>query len=345
MTIIGVGPPEFDSLFAGYSPDVRVPITMQPQMYLSESMLASRGDWWLNVIGRMKPGVTRERADAELTGFLRSYLDQNNAGKTISEFRRQVLKSWHINLLLAGTGLATKSEKSGQSALCAHGGCGACLAERLSEIANLLLARTAARQREIAVRLSLGAARRRLIRQLLTESMLLALAGGALGIVLTIWGARLLIAFLLAGQTGVSIDVTPNVPVLAFTLGLSVLTGILFGIAPALRSTRFELTPELKGEQSRALGTRVTWPKALVSLQVALSLLLLIGAGLFLRSLNRLRTMDLGFDKRNVLEVSMDPTLSGYTQQRAQSILSGISESALLVCLVLCRYRLAASVL
>jgi predicted permease len=195
-------------------------------------------------------------------------------------------------------------------------------------IANLLLARTAARQREIAVRLSLGAARRRLVRQLLTESVLLSVLGGVFGITLAVWGARLLVGFLLAGQKGVSIDVTPDAHVLAFTLGLSLLTGLLFGMAPALRSTRFELAPELKGEQSNVLGTRVSWRKALVSFQVALSLILLIGAGLFLRSLIRLRSVDLGFDKQNVLEVSMDPTLSGYTQERAQTFYRELRDRA-----------------
>ena len=319
MTVIGVSPPEFDSLQPGFSPDVRVPITMEPQMRLENSMLASRGDWWLSLVGRLKAGVSNERADAALTAFLQNYLKQDNAGKTLSEFRKQVLASQRVNLLLAGTGLVTKTKRAAKQLYVVMAVVAIVLLTGCLNLANLLLARTAARKREIAVRLSLGAARRRLIRQLLTESLLLAAFGGTLGLVLATWGGRVLIAFLLAGQTGRSIDVTPNIHVLGFTLGLAILTGILFGIAPAIDSTRVELVPELKGEEPRLFGTRIVWRKALVSMQIALSLLLLIGAGLFLRSLVRLRTIDLGFDQRNVLTTSIDPTLIGYPQERARA--------------------------
>ena len=317
MTIVGVSPPEFDGLQPGFSPDVRVPITMQPQMYLSESMIASSGDWWLDIVGRLKPGVSTEHANAALTAFLQSF-DRNTYGKSISKFNEQVVKSERMNLLPGGTGLVTGVKKAAKELYVLMAVVVLVLLGTCLNLANLLLARTAARRREIAVRLSLGAARRRLVRQLLTESLLLAVTGGALGLILAFWGTRLLVAFLLAGETGAFMDATPDMNVLAFTIGLSLVTGLFFGLAPALRSTRLELTPELKGETARVPGTKVAWPKALVSLQVALSLILLIGAGLFLRSLVRLRTMDTGFDKNNVLEVSMDPTLTGYTQQQAQ---------------------------
>jgi predicted permease len=181
------------------------------------------------------------------------------------------------------------------------------------------LARTTARQREIAIRLSLGAGRGRLVRQLLTESILLAAIGGALAILFSVWGSRVLTGFLLAGQSGVSLNVTPDMHALVFTLALSLATGILFGLAPALGATRLEVAPELKGEQTRILGARLPWRKMLVSLQVAISLVLLIGAGLFLKSLDRLRTMELGFDKRNVLELSVGPTLQAYTKERTHA--------------------------
>ncbi|MBV9499312.1 MAG: ABC transporter permease [Acidobacteriaceae bacterium] len=316
MTVIGVAPPEFDSLRTGFNPDVRVPITMQPQMYLSDSMLDNREDWWLYVVARLKPGVTRQRAEATLTARLRRYRKQSNNGQPISEFRRRMFESTRVNLLLAGTGLATQAERGAKQLWILMAVVAIVLLSGCLNIANLLLARTAARRREFAVRLSLGAPRRRLIRQLLTESILLAFAGGACGIAFAIAGARLLTMFLTAGQNGVSIDVTPGARVLAFTLVLSLLTGILFGVAPAFQGTQVELTPELKGEQLRFPGTRIPWRKALVSVQVALSVLLLIGAGLFLRSLIRLRTMDLGFDQKNVLQATVGPTLIGYGQQQ-----------------------------
>ncbi len=319
MTVIGIGPPEFDSLTTGFNPDVRVPITMQPQMYLSGSMLASRDDWWLHLVGRLKSGVTREEAEAALTARLRRYVKQVNNGQPVSEFRRHVFESTRMNLLPAGTGLATQAERGAKQLWVLMAVVGIVLLSGCLNIANLLLARTAARRREIAVRLSLGAPRRRLIRQLLTESVLLAFAGGAGGVVFAVAGARLLAMFLTAGQPGMSLHVMPDARVLTFTLALSLLTGILFGLAPAVQGTRIDVTPELKGELSRLPGTRISWRKALVSIQVALSVLLLIAAGLFLRSLIRLRTMDLGFDQRNVLEASLDPTLIGYGQRQTQA--------------------------
>lgn len=314
MTIIGVSAPEFDSLEPGYTPDIRVPITMQPQMYLGPSYLDSRHDWWLNLVGRLQSGVSTQRAATALTATLHAYMEQNYTGRKLRLFGAR-----HIDVLPAGTGLETEARKAAKQLYVLMGVVALVLLSGCLNIANLLLARTAARQREIAVRLALGVARGRLVRQLLTESVLLAAAGGALGLVVAFFGARVLVRFLLAGQHGVSLDVTPDAHVLAFTLLVSLLTGILFGIAPALWSASVELSANLKGEESTIFGGRLTWPKVFVSFQVALSLLLLIGAGLFLKSLNRLRTLDLGFDKHNVLVVSADPTLTGYSQDRARA--------------------------
>lgn len=313
MTIIGVSPPEFDSLQPGYQPDIRVPITMQPQMYLGSSYLDSRHDWWLNIVGRLRPGVSIQRATSALTATLHAYMEQNYTGKKLRLFRAR-----HIDVLPAGTGLETNAKKAAKQLYFLMAVVALVLLSSCLNIANLLLARTAARQREIAVRLALGVARRRLIRQLLTESLLLAVLGAAFGLVVAFFGSRVLVSFLLAGQRGVALDAKPDVHVLAFTLLVGFATGILFGIAPALWSVRVELSSNLKGEESAVFG-HLTWPKAFVSFQVALSLLLLIGAGLFLKSLDKLRTLDLGFDKHDVLVVSADPTLIGYSQDRARA--------------------------
>lgn len=312
MTIIGISPPEFDSLQPGYQPDIRVPITMQPQMNLGPSYLDSRHDWWLNIVGRLQPGVSTQRAASALTAMLHAYMEQTYTGKKLRLFRAR-----HIDVLPAGTGLETKAKKAAKQLYILMAVVALVLLSGCLNIANLLLARTAARQREIAVRLALGVARRRLIRQLLTESLLLAVVGAALGLVVAFFGSRVLVSFLLAGQSGISLDATPDAHVLAFTLLVGFATGILFGIAPALWSARVELSSNLKGEESAVFG-RLTWPKAFVGFQVALSLLLLVGAGLFLKSLDKLRTLNLGFDKHNVLIVSADPTLTGYSQDRAR---------------------------
>jgi len=181
-----------------------------------------------------------------------------------------------------------------------------------ANVANLLLARTATRRKEIAVRLALGAGRFRLIRQLLTESLLLAALGGAMGLLLAQWGARLLLAYLPQEQTA-TLDLTPDAQVLAFTLAVSLLTSLLFGLAPALGATRFDLISSLKDAVGgRHARSRLTPHKLLIVTQVALSLFLLVGAGLFARSLRNLERLDAGFDRENVMLFSLDAP-SDYT--------------------------------
>jgi predicted permease len=182
-----------------------------------------------------------------------------------------------------------------------------------ANVANLLLARATARKREIAVRLALGAGRLRLIRQLLTESMLLAFIGGALGLLFASWGSGFLLALVLDGRNPVSLNLSLDLRVLGFTAAASLLAGVLFGLAPAWAATRVDLTPALK-DSSRGSGggARLGVGKTLVVVQVALSLLLLICAGLFARSLEKLRSVDAGLNQENVLLVSTDPRMIGY---------------------------------
>jgi predicted permease len=182
-----------------------------------------------------------------------------------------------------------------------------------ANIANMLLARATARKREIAVRLALGAGRLRLIRQLLTESMLIAFIGGALGLLFASWGSRFLLSLVLDERKPVSLSLSLDLRVLGFTAAASLLAGILFGLAPAWAATRVDLTPALKDSaRSSGGGARLGMGKTLVVVQVALSLLLLICAGLFARSLEKLRSVDAGFNRENVLLVSTDPRMIGY---------------------------------
>jgi len=188
-----------------------------------------------------------------------------------------------------------------------------------ANVANLLLARAATRQREIAIRLSIGASRIRLIRQLLTESVLLAIAGGAFGVVFARWITTLLLAYVVNGKSDLSFDLSPDVRVLTFTILVSVATGIVFGLAPAMRATKIDLTPTLKETAGNVSGgrARVAIDKILMVTQVALSLFLLIGAGLFVRSLQNLRNVDSGFDASNVLLFSLETRPSFNAGQRA----------------------------
>ncbi|HXF40540.1 MAG TPA: ABC transporter permease, partial [Blastocatellia bacterium] len=197
-----------------------------------------------------------------------------------------------------------------------------------ANVAGLLLARATARQKEIAIRLSLGARRLRLIQQLLTESLLLAVAGGALGLLLSRWISQLLVALVASGRQNIELPLGVNSRVLAFTAGAAVLTGILFGLVPAFNATRIGLTAALKeGGASNRLGARRSrLAKALVSAQVALSLLLLVGAGLFLRTLQKLESVPLGFDRSQLLLFSVAPGLNGYAGPRLVDYYNQVQE-------------------
>jgi predicted permease len=187
-----------------------------------------------------------------------------------------------------------------------------------ANVANLLIARATARQKEIAVRLALGAGRARIISQLLVESVILSLSGGLLGLALAIWIDRTLISFLPPGTVAVAISPMPDWRILVFNIGISVVTGVLFGLVPALQSTRPDLAPTLKDQVgSIAGGSAVGLRKALVAAQVTLSLLLLIGAGLFIRSLGNLKDLDPGFRTKNLLTFAVDPMLNGYTKEHS----------------------------
>ena len=181
-----------------------------------------------------------------------------------------------------------------------------------ANVANLLIARATARQKEIAVRLALGASRSRIISQLLIESLVLAITGGIAGMALAVWMDRALLNFLPTGSTPLTISSTPDWRIMSFNLAISLLTGIIFGLVPALHSTRPQLAGTLKDQVgSIAGGTSVGLRKALVAAQVTLSLLLLIGAGLFIRSLKNLKDLDPGFHTNNLVEFSIDPTRNG----------------------------------
>jgi predicted permease len=195
-----------------------------------------------------------------------------------------------------------------------------------ANVANLLLAQATSRCREVAVRLALGAGRRRIVRQLLTESVLLATAGGIVGAILAYWASDVLLAFMSSGKEPVQLQVSPDLRVLGFTALVSVLTGILFGLAPALRGTRLDLTAALKegaggvvGRGRHWRGVRLGLGKALVASQVAMSLLLLIGAGLFVRTLSNLSNQDMGFDRRNLLLFGIAPAQAGYKGEKLVS--------------------------
>jgi predicted permease len=316
LTIIGVHPPEFFGVRPGGSIEVSVPLGLQRRISPEfEDRRAVRGGTWdLCIVGRLRDGVSVESARAEAEVLVRPWV-QEVVRPELSGRRG----SWErVELLPGGSGLDTLRRQFSKPLRVLMGVVGLVLLIACANIANLLLARSASRRREIALRVSIGAGRFRLVRQLLTESIVLAALGGIVGLFLAIWAARLLVAFLSTGGGLLVLNVNPDLRVLTFTLAISLVTAIVFGLAPALRATSLELSASLK-EHSAGQGSVMrggTLRRLLVAGQVGLSLLLLIGASLFLRSLINIRGLDPGFNPDQLLLVNFDPSGTGYRGDR-----------------------------
>jgi predicted permease len=308
VTIVGVAPPGFFGIEVGTRPELWMPIRA-----LNNPNLRQRIAWTEQVMGRLRPGVSMAQAQAEMDIFFRQYLDDlaGAQGANWTPTQRQRHFETRIRLESGSAGWTDLRQKFQRPLLILMMTVALTLLIACVNIANLLLARAASRRKEIAVRLSLGAGRFRLIRQLLTESVLLAMLGGAAGLLFARACLRALVVYLPQQTRGV-LDVAPDARVLIFTLAVSVLTGLLFGLAPAWRATRLDLTASLKDQTGASAGrSRMALNKLLVVTQVALSLFLLIGAGLFVRSLRNLRTLDAGINYENIVQFSIDPG-SGY---------------------------------
>ena len=304
FTIIGVTPKEFGSPFAGIALDAWTPVMMKDYVALPHFSLTDRGSRWLMVMGRLKPGVTVVQAQANIAAIARQL------ERTYRQTNDQMGAAVY---LLSQSPFSLK--RSMQSALAVlMAAVAIVLLIACANIANLLLARAASRRKEIAVRLALGSTRWRMLGQMLTESFVLASCGAAVGLTLAFWTARSLPAFLPPYGIQVSFDTRPDVVVLAFTLGLTVITTVLFGLAPALQASKPDLVAALK-DNAAALGQgqrKFPLQHALVISQMALSTVALISAGLFVRSLREAYEADPGFDPHRVLLASFDPFLSGY---------------------------------
>jgi predicted permease len=338
FTIIGVTPPEFFGLQPGRSLDLWLPLHTQPQVEPSwaqggHSKFIANDDWWVVIMGRLKPGVSEQQAGAELeVAFQQSMAAQEEAARKTSPPQKpsddetpagaQGLP--HLELTPASKGLDYLRWEFSKPLFILMAVVGLVLLIACANVANLLLARATVRQKEIAVRLAIGAGRRRLVRQLLTESVLLAALGGVVGLALAYWATSLLVAFMSSGREPVALSVHPDLRVLGFNAAVSLFTGVLFGLAPAFRGTRLDLTPALKesaggGSLGAHRGARSRLGKALVIAQVAASLLLLVGAGLFVRTLQNLETLNVGFNRYNILLFGIDPTQNGYKGERLAS--------------------------
>jgi predicted permease len=307
FTVIGVTSPGFYGLnVAGRSADVVLPMFMQSRLALGDHNT-------FRIMARLKPGAGPEQARADLDVIYQQALTQM-AGSGISPQAQQEIRAQKIQLKPGIRGGSTPGFASDLRILLAV--VGVVLLIACLNIANLLLARAVGRQREIAVRLSLGAGRGRVIRQLLTESLLLAALGGVLGLLVAQWLVSGLLAVFSSGNDPIPFDLKLDTSILAFTGAVSLLTGILFGLAPALAATRVDLIPMLKGAEGESRPLRRRLAKSLVVAQVALSLALLIGAGLLIRSLQQLYRVDTGFERDKLLTMWVYPALIGYDRAK-----------------------------
>lgn len=311
IEVIGVAPRGFHGLDVGQTFDVALPICAAAMFDGKDSRLDERGWWWLDVMGRRKPGTSVAQLEARLAVLSPAIFGAALPQKWAPEFQRDFLKR-SLVALSAPSGVSGMRRQFDRPLQILMAVVGLVLLIACANIASLMLARASARYQEIALRQALGASRRRLMRQLLTECIMLSSAGALVGILFARWGAALLVRYLSTTQYAVFLDLSLDGRVLAFTAAIAVLTGILFGVLPAFRSTRISLTSAIKG--GRALGSehpsRFHIRQWIVATQVALSLVLLVAAGLLLRSFHKLVTLDVGFDRNNVLLVSANLKLA-----------------------------------
>ncbi|HEX6732047.1 MAG TPA: ABC transporter permease, partial [Pyrinomonadaceae bacterium] len=323
FTIVGVTPQGFEGTGqVGSTKDVSIPMAWEPQVNGERSAMRGAGIWWIRLMGRLQPGATYEQARATLEpAFLQSVIEHREARQARISTALRVLEQKdypRLGVDAGGQGEMHARQFYKKPLRLLLGVVGLVLLIACANVANLLLVRASSRSKEIAVRLAVGASRWRLIRQLLTESVLLAIIGGGVGILFATWIKNGLLAVTdWSGKEMVGLNPQLDLRVLGFTLALCLVTGILFGMVPAFRATKVDLTPSLK-DTSKGLSVsgRSFLTKSLVVAQVSLSVLLLIGAGLLIRTLRNLQQVDPGFNAKNLLLFNVDPQLLGYRADR-----------------------------
>ncbi len=327
FTIVGVADPAFTRLTPGQSVQMWLPLSQVHALGLPWGGSGSDDGWWLTIVGRLRPGVSRSQAQAAVSLLV------------LNQTMHAAKPAWKstddptITLVPAQKGLVGFRQHLGEPLFLLMAAVGIVLLIACANVAGLMLARGAAREKEMAVRLALGAARRRVVRQLLTESLLLSFAGALLGALLAYLLATGLAAFVAANSFGPQkIDLRLNLPVLLFAISAALLTGIGFGLAPALRGARTSAASELAGLSSSSTaatyrrGRRFGLGGSLVVLQVALSVVVLTGAGLLLRTLDKLRNVDPGFDTHNILLFSVNPSFAGYQANRIPELYQNLQQ-------------------
>ncbi len=319
--VIGVAPPGFFGVDVGKKFDVAIPICAEAIIQGRNSALDVRSSWWLNIVGRPKSGVSPE----QISTRLQVISPQVFAATVPDDWKSDLKKSFLGRIIVAspaGKGISAVRSAYDQPLRMLMVVVGLVLLIACANIASLMLARAASRQKEVSIRLAIGASRSRLIRQLLTECVLLSCTGAALGVLFARWGCAILVRLISSPRNPVFLQFSVDTRVLGFTAVIAVLTGIMFGILPALRSTRVSLSSTMKGGQQDDAPGRAHFRlgRWIVAGQVALSLVLVIVAGLFLRSFNKLLTLDIGFDRSNVMTVAADVHNANLSPQQRDAL-------------------------
>ncbi len=331
LTIIGVAERKFEGVQALFQTQIFVPVAMAGEMTDKTKPLEDRRQRWVQVFGRMKPGVDLREAKASLAPLYHRTLEmevqQKEFAHTTPYTRQQFLKGT-LEAAPGGRGQDVVRQFLEAPLWAMMAMVALVLLIACANVANLMIARASARQKEMAVRLALGAGRARIVRQLLVEGLVLALAGGLVGLAISPWAMRLLIGIMPETDPPLRFVVDPNLRLVLFTMAVSVVTAVIFGLAPALQAARPKIAAVLKDQAGGVVGGgQARWRKMLVVAQVSLSLLLLIGAGLFGRSLHNLKSVNPGFDVNNLLSFQVDPTLNGYTPVRAKLFYRQLQDS------------------
>lgn len=322
FTIIGVAPAGFfgDTLRSD-PPDFWMPLQQEPLMNGHESLLRQSVSAWLRAIGRLKPGAVTGGMSARLTTVLRQWIEHDSGypPEWMGEVRR-LLPKQDIQVIPAGNGVEEMREGYGRSLQILISICGLVLLIACANVANLLIARSMARRTQTSIRLAIGASRARLLSQSLVESTLLALAGGVVGLAVAYAAEKLIVSLAFHEATYLPFRTTPSIPVLAFAFGLSLITGIVFGVGPAWLATRRDPVEALRGA-NRCTRDHSSLPrKALLVLQATLSVVLVAGAAMLTRSLSNLESQDFGFRSDGLVTVSLNPPPSSYSQERLDAL-------------------------